>query len=180
MKSYVAVIRGINVGGKSMVAMADLRTLLEKEGFADVKTLLQSGNVVFKSKPGSAAAIEKQLEKAAEKKFGRALDFFVRDGGEWKKIVEENPFHDEAKNDPAHLVVLLLKRAAKAENLAALKAAIIGRQVFKAGERCLYLVYPDGIGTSKLTNAVIDRKLGTTGTARNWNTMHKIAALLEG
>jgi uncharacterized protein (DUF1697 family) len=178
MISYVALLRGINVGGRTMVPMAELKALCEKEGLADVVTLLQSGNVIFKS-DSSAAKLELQLEKAATKKFGREIDFFVRNGGDWKKLVAKNPFPAEAKDDPGHLVVLCLKVKPSAAALATLKSAIVGREYFRAGDRCLYLVYPDGIGTSKLTNAVIDRKLGTTGTARNWNTVRKIAALME-
>ena len=178
MKSYVALLRGINVGGKTMVPMAELKALCEKEGLAEVKTLLQSGNVTFKS-DNSATALEMKLEKSVAKKFGREIDFVIRSADEWKKIIARNSFADEAKNDPSRLVVMCLKAKPPAAALTALKSAIVGREYFHAGDRCLYIVYPDGIGTSKLTNAVIDRKLSTRGTARNWNTVLKIAALLE-
>ena len=163
-----------------MVPMAELRALLEGMGLGGVKTLLQSGNVIFSGEAKDAAMLEQKLEAAAKKKFGRAIEFFVRDAATWKKIVAGNPFAGEAKRDPSHLVVLCLKEAPGKEALAALKAAIVGREVFRPGERCLYISYPDGIGTSKLTNAVIDRKLGLSGTARNWNTVLKIAATMEG
>jgi uncharacterized protein (DUF1697 family) len=179
MKSYVALVRGINVGGKAMVAMADLQAFFEADGFSEVKTLLQSGNVVFKAKAASAAALEKQLEKAAEKTFGRALDFFVRDGAAWSAVVKGNPFQREAQEDPSHLLVLFLKDQLTKASVAALQAAIVGREYVRAGDRCLYLVYPDGIGESKLTNAVMDRKLGMSGTGRNWNTVIKLAGLVE-
>ena len=176
MTSYVALLRGINVGGKTMIAMAELRKLFEGEGLVDVKTLLQSGNVLFKS-ASTAVALELLIEKNIEKKFGREVDVMVRDKTAWEKIIAKNPFADEAKNDPGHLVVLCLKSKPEAKALAALKAAIVGREYFAPGEKCLYLMYPDGIGTSKLTNVVFDRHIGTA-TARNWNTVLKIAAAL--
>ena len=177
--TYIALLRGINVGGKTMIAMEDLRGLFESAGFTGVKTLLQSGNVVFTGKSGSVSAIEKQLEKAAEKKFGRAFEFFIRDQSAWNKIIAGNPFPGEARHDPSHLLVLCTKAVLTSETLAALKTAVVGQEYFKAGVRCLYIHYPDGIGRSKLTNAMIERKLGASGTARNWNTVLKIAALME-
>jgi uncharacterized protein (DUF1697 family) len=177
---YVALLRGINVGGNAILPMAEVRAFFEGMGVGEVKTLLQSGNVVFSGKVADGAALEKKLEAAAKKKFGREIGFFVRDAAERKGIVAGNPFADEAKRDPGRLVVMCLKAAPKKGALAALKAAIVGRETFRAGEGCLYIYYPDGQGTSKFTNALIERKLGTNGTARNWNTVLKIAAMLEG
>jgi uncharacterized protein (DUF1697 family) len=179
MASYVALLRGINVGGNKMIAMAELQKLLEAQGFTDVKTLLQSGNVVFKGKGTNAVAPEPQLEKLIEKKFGHAVAVIVRDKTWCEKIVAKNPFPDEARNDPSHFLIMCLKTAPSAEGLTALKLAIPGREYFQEGDRCLYLVYPDGMGRSKLTNVLIDRKLGTMGTARNWNTLLKIVAAME-
>ena len=178
--NYVALLRGINVGGKVMVPMAELRALVEGAKFTGVRTLLQSGNVLFSGDVADETALERKLESAAAKKFGRVIEFLVRDAAAWKKIIAGNPFADEAKRDPSHLVVLCLKATPGKEALVALKTAISGREVFRAGEGCLYLYYPEGIGRSKLTSAVIDRKLGISGTARNWNTVLKIAAGLEG
>jgi uncharacterized protein (DUF1697 family) len=168
----------MNVGGNKMIPMAELKKLLEAEGLAEVKTLLQSGNVVFQSKSANAAALESQLEKLIAKKFGHAVDIIVRNQAWCKKVIADNPFPDEARNDPSHFLIMALKSAPTAAALEVLKSAITGGEYFQPGERCLYLVYPDGMGRSKLTNALIDRKLGTTGTARNWNTMLKIVALM--
>lgn len=177
MPAFVALLRGINVGGKSMVATADLRAFFEAFGFTAVKTLLQSGNVIFESK-AKTGALEKKLEAAAAKKFGRPLEFFVRDQAEWRKIILGNPYLDEARKDPSHLVVMCLKAKLTIAACEALKAAIPGRETFRAEGPHLYIYYPDGIGESKFTNALIDRKLGASGTARNWNTVQKIAALM--
>ena len=178
MTSFVALLRGINVGGYKAVSMTALRELGESLGFAEVATLLQSGNLIFKAKDSNAGKIEADLAKAAEKKFGHRIDFFVRDGKEWKAIMARNPFGAEAADDPSHLVVMCLRDKPGAKALDLLKAAIKGREYFHAEGRGLYLVYPDGVGRSKLTGALIEAKLGTSGTGRNWNTVRKIGELL--
>jgi uncharacterized protein (DUF1697 family) len=157
--------------------MAELRDLLADLGFANVQSLLQSGNLVFDSRAGTPARLESTLEQAAWDRLQLETAFFVRTAKEWAEIVAGNPFPDEAKRDPGHLVVMSLKGAPDREHVTALEKAIVGREVIRAGGRHLYLVYPDGIGRSKLTNASIERKLGTQGTARNWNTVLKLAAL---
>jgi uncharacterized protein (DUF1697 family) len=91
--------------------------------------------------------------------------------------VARNPFPAEAERDPAHLTVVFLKDAPKAKAVEALAAAIRGREVIQADGRHLYAYYPDGVGRSKLTHALIESKLGTRGTARNWNTVLKLAQL---
>lgn len=180
MISHIALLRGINVGGKTLVPMTELKKLFEALGFSEVKTLLQSGNVVFKSKGATGAKLEALLEKEIAKKFGRPVDCMVRTESEWAAIIKANPFPKEAADDPSHLVVLCVKDKPDTKALAALKEAISGREYFEAKGMELYFVYPDGIGTSKLTNVVIEKKLGTRGTARNWNTVLKIAAAMAG
>jgi len=178
--TYVALLRGINVGGHKAVAMADLRHLLTQLGLADARSLLQSGNLVFGANGRTAARLERLLEAEAAKRLGLQTDFFVRSAKEWKSVVANNPFFKEAARDPGHLVVMALKDAPKDTDVKALQAAITGREVVRAGGKHLYIVYPDGIGRSRLTNAVIDKQLGTRGTGRNWNTVLKLARLATG
>ena len=178
MTTHIALLRAINVAGRNRVSMADLRDLLAELGFANVQSLLQSGNLVFDGRAGTPARLESLLEQAAKDRLQLETAFFVRTAKEWAEIVAGNPFPDEAKLDPAHLVVLLLKGAPDREHVTALETAIFGREVVQAGGRQLYIVYPDGIGRSRLTNALIEQKLGTQGTARNWNTVLKLASLV--
>ena len=180
MTTYVALLRGINVGGHKPVAMADLHHLLTQLGLADARSLLQSGNLVFGANGRTAARLERLLEAEAAKRLGLQTDFFVRSAKEWKSVVANNPFSKEAARDPGHLVVMALKDAPKDTDVKALQAAITGREVVRAGGKHLYIVYPDGIGRSRLTNAVIDKLLGTRGTGRNWNTVLKLASLATG
>src|SRR4051812_20298878 len=177
---HVALIRGINVGGHKTIAMADLRRLFESLKFTHVKSLLQSGNVVFDGNGRPSAQIEQLLEAELVKRLRVEADFFVRSAKEWDAIVAGNPFRKEADADPGRLVVMCLKDAASAAAVTALQKAIKGRELVRATGKQLYIVFPDGIGRSALTNALIERTLGTRGTARNWNTVLKVQVLMTG
>ena len=174
-----ALLQGINVGGHQQVAMADLRDLLTQLGFGDARSLLQSGNLVFRSNTRGGATLERLLEAEAEKRLALQTDFFVRTAQEWKAIVAQNPFREEAERDPSHLVVMFLKDAPDVKNVKALRAAITGPEVVRAKGRHAYIVYPSGIGRSRLTNTLIEKKLATRGTGRNWNTVLRLGALAE-
>lgn len=175
--THVALLRAVNLGPHNKVSMADLKGLFAGLGFADARTLLQSGNVVFSGGSKTTAALELTLERAAAKQLGLETDFFVRTAKEWQGVIDANPFPREAKADPSHLLAVIVKDELDAKRVAALQTAIAGREVVRAKGRCAYVVYPDGIGRSKLTLAIIEKKLGTRGTARNWNTVLKLAAL---
>lgn len=176
---HIALIRGINVGGKTMVAMADLRVAGEKLGFEKARTLLNSGNLLVESS-ASPAAVESRLEQGMQKHFGRELEFFVRSPKEWEAIIKANPFTREAKADPGRLVLLCLKDKVTPAAVKALQRAIPGRESVEGRGREVYAYYPDGQGQSKFTGSLIDRVLGTRCTARNWNTVLKLAALAKG
>src|SRR5262249_51161418 len=180
MTVRIGLLRAVNVAGHGAVAMATLRGFLADLGFADARTLLQSGNVVFTGKGGTDAALEAHLEMEAEKRLGLRTTFFVRDAAEWDAIIAANPFPEEAEHDPSHLLVMFLKATPSAAAVQKLQAAIKGREVVRPGGRQVYITYPDGIGRSKLTNAVIEKALGSPGTGRNWNTVVKLAALARG
>ncbi len=179
MTIEIALIRGINVGGHQAVAMSDLRDLLTQLGFDGARSLLQSGNLIFRCDAQRSSGLERLLEIEAEKRLGLHADFLIRNAKEWREVVARNPFRKEAKRDPSHLVVMFLKAAANAKDVKAVEAAITGPEIIRADGRQVYIVYPDGIGKSRLTNALIEKKLGIRGTARNWNTVLKIAALAE-
>lgn len=178
MITHIALLRAVNVGGRS-IAMADLRAMFAALGFADARTLLQSGNVVFDGGAKTGAALESLLESETEKQLKLRADYLVRTARDWKAIVAGNPFPREAMDDPAHLVMMPLKSAPTKPAVAALETAIKGREAVRAKGRTLYIVYPDGIGRSKLTIALIEKQLGTRGTARNWNTVLKLQAAAE-
>ena len=179
MAIYVGLLRAINLGSHNKVSMADLRAMLADLGMKNPASILQSGNLVFESTPGATAALEKLLETSAAKRLGLETSFLVRTGAEWQQAIADNPFPKEAKLDPSHTVLMCLKNAPPPAAVKALQDAIKGREVVKAKGRHAYFLYPDGIGRSRLTMTLIEKKLGTTGTARNWNTVLKLGALTE-
>ena len=178
MTTYLALLRGVNVGGNKLVAMADLRHFLEALGFVSPRSLLQSGNLIFESGARPVAGLERLLDAEAEKRLGLKTTFFVRTAKEWSAIIAGNPFPDEARRDPGHLLVLCLRAAPPAGAAKALAAAITGREVVRSDGKQAYIVYPDGVGRSRLTTALLDKTLGR-GTARNWNTVLKLGALTQ-
>jgi uncharacterized protein (DUF1697 family) len=179
MTIQIALLRGVNVGGHNAVAMSELRDLLTQLGFESPRSLLQSGNLVFRGDSRTDAELERLLEAEADKRLGLHADFLIRSAKEWREVVARNPFRKEAERDPSHLVVMFLKSATNAKDVKAVQAAIAGSEIIRADGRHLYIVYPDGIGRSRLTNALLEKKLGIRGTARNWNTVLKIAALAD-
>ena len=176
---HIALLRAVNLPGHNKIGMADLKAFVIGLGFTDAQTLLQSGNIVFSGGTKTTTSLEETLERAAAKQLGLETDFIVRTAKEWQAIIDANPFPREAKDDPSHLLAVILKDEVSAANVTALQKAIVGREVVRAKGRCLYVVFPDGIGRSKLTTAMTEKKLGTRGTARNWNTVLKLRALAQ-
>ncbi|PYM07117.1 MAG: hypothetical protein DMD82_06565 [Candidatus Rokuibacteriota bacterium] len=177
MSVHIGLVRAINLAGRNRVAMADLRKLLRGLGLEDVRSLLQSGNLVFRSDAHTSAQLERLLEDAAKHRLGLETDFFVRTARDWKAVIAGNPFPREAERDPGRLLVIFLKDAPDRDGVKALESAITGREVVRAKGRHAYIVYPDGVGRSRLTSALIEKKLGVRGTGRNWNTVLKLGAL---
>ena len=173
----IALLRGINVGGNKMVAMAELRTLCGKLGFANPQTLLQSGNLVIQCDDIKPDALEAQLEREIERRLKVQCSVLVRTVKEWDRLIERNPFVTEAAKDPSRLVAYCLKSPAVRGAADALRAAIPGSERVDVDGRHAYLWYPIGIGGSKVTPGLVEKKLGTIATGRNWNTVLKLAAL---
>lgn len=159
--------------------MVKLRAFLEGAGFFDVRTLLQSGNAIVRGGSGPDANIERRLERDAATHLGVRAEFFVRTRRELQTVLEANPFADAARDDPGRMIVYFFKDTVDSANLRALRAAIKGRETVESDGRHLYAVYPDGMGGSKLTSTIVERVLGARGTARNWNTVSKLAALIQ-
>ena len=177
MGRMVALLRAVNVGGRKL-PMAELRALCAEFGWTDVATYIQSGNVVFTA-PGWPEAIGAQLEKAIEKQFGLDVPVIVRSQAEWAKYPGLNPFPEAAKDEPNKLHILLSKRPPAKDAAEVIQArARAGERVRQAGD-ALWFHYPEGAGTSKLTPSLIDRAIGSPGTARNYNTLLKLKEMLE-
>jgi uncharacterized protein (DUF1697 family) len=174
MTTYVALLRGINVGGNKMVAMADLRAMLEALGFKGAKTLLQSGNAVFRCPGKPPTKLEGQLEAETKKRLGLTCDFHVRTAEELQAAIDANPLKAEAQKDPSRFLVSFFKTPLDKAQVKAAQAAISGPEIVRCDGRHLYMFYPGGIGRSK-AGIVVDKTIGVRGTARNWNTVLKLA-----
>ena len=181
MTTHIALLKAVNVGGRGKVAMADLRDCLVSLGYADVRTVLQSGNVVLSADGLKPAKLEQVLEAEFLKRLGLRTEVIVRSAGEWADLVAGNRFPDEARRDPSHLLAMLAKDPVTQKALGALKSAVAaagGRETVGESDGQVYLFFPDGIGRSRVTTALVERALGGPVTGRNWNTVLKIAAVV--
>jgi uncharacterized protein (DUF1697 family) len=174
---HVALLRGVNLGGHRSVAMGDLRTFAESLGFTEVRTLLNSGNLVFRTAGRSSAELEQLLETRAEKHLGFRTDFRVRTATELSAVLRDNPFPAEAKQDPSRLIVFFLKKTPGSKAFVTLQETVKGPERVLGKGRHAFIYYPDGQGRSKLTLNMIDKAIGA-GTGRNWNTVMKLASLM--
>jgi len=178
MPQFIALLRGVNVGGRAIVPMAALRDLFGELGFVNVQTLLQSGNVVFDADRTTPAAAQAAIEAALFTRFKKEIRVILRSRKDLANVVARNPFPKAARDDPSHLVVFFLAAkpsASATKSLARLNPA----EPFRLDGSSLFIHYGAGIGTSKFTGAVIEKTLATPGTARNWNTITKLIALAE-
>lgn len=178
MKGHVALLRAVNVAGYGAVAMSRLVELFAAIGLGGAKTLLASGNVIFDA-DGIGPALEDRLRAEAIARLGLDTDFLVRSGGEWQALIAANPFPDVARDDPGHLLAYTLKTGARDSAQTRLAGMIAGPEQVRLVGGCLYAVYPEGVGRSKLTLGLIEKSLGVSATGRNWNTVLKIGAALE-
>jgi uncharacterized protein (DUF1697 family) len=176
--TQVALLRGINVGRAKRVAMADLRALVEGLGYGDVRTLLNSGNVVFttpRAAPGDAAA---RMEKALATGLGVSARVTLVPAADLAVAVSENPLREVA-DDPSRLLVAFLGNPADGQKLDPLLKQDWGKEVLAIGTSVAYLWCAEGILASRLA-AAVSRVLGDAVTTRNWSTVLKLHALTQG
>jgi len=188
MASHVALLRGINVGGRNKVPMAELREVVASLGHTGVSTYIQSGNVLFCTPETDTARLASALGEAVSEAFGIAVSVVVLSRAQLARILDSNPYPDEPKPQYVHVVFLgaepppdLLDRIKAAENDAAAKGS---RDTVTAVGEALFVHTPDGYGTSELAEALFriigpPGKAGITATARNWATSTKLLSLCE-
>jgi len=179
MPILISLLRGINVGGNKKIKMADLRDLYASLGFEKTKTLLQSGNAVFQTEMDDLAQIQAHIQDGIQDRFGFDVYVILRTPEEFQAIVDNHPFTEEQINDPRKLSFAYLDEQPDDSAIDDLRDNNPGREAIHAGDRVLYMFYPDGKGRSKLDNNRIERTLKVKATARNWNTTMKIVALLD-
>ena len=174
---YVALLRGINVGGRNRLPMADLREAFTAAGCAEVRTYIQSGNAVFEATHDLAKAVPELVTQAIRHTFGYDTVVVVRSSEEMRRVATSNPF--DASGDPRSLHVAFLTDTPIAEAVSRLDPDRSPPDEFVVRGRDVYLRYPNGVARSKLTNEYLASRLQTVSTMRNWRTVLKLLEMVD-
>lgn len=173
---YVALLRGINVGGNTMIKMAELSAMFESLGFARVKTYINSGNIGFDSVKAAEKKLVVKIEKAIEDTFGKKIAVMVREQKQIERVLADNPFEGEFESHK-EMHVLFLSEEMTAEKEKQLLDACPEGERYKCIGRELYCHLPKGVIDSLLGKSFLDKKLKLSATGRNWRTVQKLAEL---
>ncbi len=168
---YIALLRGINVSGKNIIKMVELKAMMERLKFNHVKTYIQSGNIVFSDNSEDINKLEAKIKLAILKTFGHTVPVMVVEANTITHVIAINPYLKVTKMDSAFWHVTLLSDRPEPEKLSVLELGDYGTSTFKCIEKVIYLFVPDGYGKTKLTNTFIESKLKVSATTRNWKTM---------
>jgi uncharacterized protein (DUF1697 family) len=173
---YVALLRGINVGGKNALPMKDLARIFERAGCKGVRTYIQSGNVIFDA-PAGVSGFAESVKTQIEKQFGYKIPVMLRTSAKLRQIIRDNPFLAAGVPERT-LYVSFLADLPAARAVTALDPGRSTPDAFCVPGPQIYLHLPKGVADSRLTNAYFDSKLSTISTARNWATVLKLAAMM--
>lgn len=183
MPVFISMLRGVNLVRHNRIKMDALRALYRSLKLGDPRTYVQSGNVIFRAKEEHAAKLAKKIQDAVARQFGFRPEVIVRTPGEFRSVITANPFAKRKGLNPAKLLVTFLSTEPSAEGQATLLAFKPSPEELHLIGRELYIYFPNGAGRSKLQWGSLAEKLGTSGTARNWNSvmsMLEIAEEMEG
>jgi uncharacterized protein (DUF1697 family) len=180
MKTYITLLRGINVSGKKKVNMKVLKGLYESLGYQEVSTYIQSGNVVFKAdKKKDKHIIAKEIEQKIAESYGFEVPILIRDVSEIQQIILENPFVTITGMDAQQLYVTFLSEEPLKEKLSLLQASDFFPEGFAVSGSEIYLNCTNGYGKTKLDNNFFERKLKVIATTRNWRTVNELLKMAE-
>ncbi len=177
METYIAVLRGINVSGHNIIKMDVLRKLFEDSGYGNVRTYIQSGNVIFANVKTVAGKLEKNISEKILNAFGFDVPVIVRDLNEMKKLIKGNPFLKNAGQDVKNLYAILLSNEPAKELTGKIPEVPNDSTIYRITGKTVYLYCPGGYGNTKLTNAFFEKHLRVTATARNWRTICELAKI---
>jgi uncharacterized protein (DUF1697 family) len=177
MPTYVALLRSVNVAGHGRLAMADLQASFLALGHSDVSTYIQTGNVIFRSASKSPAKLVADIERQLERDYGSAPSVLLRSAGDMARIAGSSPFPRQGA-DPSRHHVTFLAAAPDKSHLASFRPPPSGRDELLILGQEVYVHTPDGYANSKLTGALLERRLGLTSTTRNWNTVTRLSELV--
>ena len=174
MQTYIALLRGINVGGHKKIPMVELREVLSNSGFQNAQTYIQSGNVIFQSKKLEISILENDLQKAIRSHFGFEMPIIVKTPSELQMIFDACPFSEEKKVNSYFTLLYTTPDASLIEEVAKITYP---NEEFIIIKNCIYFYCSMGYGNAKYNNKFFERKLKTTATARNYKTMVKLIAM---
>ncbi|HKW45327.1 MAG TPA: DUF1697 domain-containing protein [Candidatus Eremiobacteraceae bacterium] len=177
MPTYIAMLRGINVSGHNVIPMAVLRELCEALGYTNVKTYVQSGNVIFDSRDDSAKSAAKRVEAKILSALGHEVPAIIQTRGEMRDVIAANPFVKQKGIDPRGLHITFLPKVPTADGVKLLESRDAGPDRFAVIGRQVYLFCPQGYGKSKLSNSAIEKAFGVPTTTRNWKTVNMLMEL---
>ena len=177
MSIYIAMLRGINVGSGKVVKMERLRTSFTALGFGEVRTYVQSGNVVFQSERKSPAELARTIEAKIQRDFGFTVPVLIKTSKELAQIVHDNPLLRLKKIDVSKLHVTFLSDTPPKTAVKVLEDLATTGERFRILSREIYLYCPDGYGVSKLTNNTIEKKFSLVATTRNWRTVNELLGM---
>ncbi len=177
MTIYIAMLRGINVGGQKIVKMEKLRASFEKLGFRRVRTYVQSGNVIFEAAKASSNRLSKIIEEKILSDFGFSVPVVLRTSDEMKKIVNDNSFAKEKGIDHSKLHVTFFSELPRKDALEMLDGLNAFPDQFRGANREVYLYCPNGYGRTKLSNTAFERLLSVEATTRNWKTVNTLVEM---
>lgn len=175
MTTYISILRGINVSGHRIIKMDDLKKMCADDlHFSNIKTYIQSGNIVFQSPLNKTDTISEKIKTEIQKKFGFDVPVLTLTSDELEKIIDRNPFLKDKSKDPSFFHITFLSEKPTAENV-----ELIGQTEFQPDEyniidKAVYLYCPNGYSNSKLTNSFLESKLKVTATTRNWKTTNEL------
>lgn len=179
MPILVSLLRGINVGGRNKIKMAELRDLYASLGFRDTRTLLQSGNAIFASDETDLAQAQQRLDDGIQQRFGFQVDLILRRADDFRATLARHPFTQAQLEEPGKCAFVFLSAEPIATAVEQLRESNPGREIIHSAGRELYIFYTDGMARSKLDNKRLERHLGLVSTVRNWNTCRRILKLLD-
>jgi uncharacterized protein (DUF1697 family) len=179
MHTHLALLRGINVSGQKLIKMEDLRKLMETAGFENVKTYIQSGNIIFESRESNKAKISAMIKKLISDHYGFDVSILMLNHANLEKAIANNPFLREKDIDLKQVYVTFLSESPVEEHIEKFKTSNIEKDIAIILGDVMYLKYFISAGTTKLTNALIENRLKVVATTRNWNTTLKLMELLE-
>ena len=179
MTSLVSLLRGVNVGGYHKIRMEELRKVYEALGFEGVQTLLQSGNVVFRTRERNLTKLAGRIEDAIEQRWGFRPAVILRTGAEMAEVMARNPFAGRKDVEPAKLAVVFLASDPGEEVREAVRRIPCEPEELRIEGREMFIYFPNGMGRPRLSMPLVERALKVAGTARNWNTVRKLCELAD-